>query len=91
MHILHALRTVQHAVLWGSGFKGANSSLKYLQNLSNRWNEQQRFSTSTDVQDLRRSNFTAADCRNCDFSDSKLQGAYFIKTVLAKANFQVSS
>ena len=42
------------------------------------------------MQDLRRSNFTAADCRNCNFSDSKLQGAYFIKTVLAKANFQVS-
>lgn len=39
-------------------------------------------------QDLRRSNFTAADCRNCNFSDCKLQGAYFIKTVLAKANFQ---
>jgi hypothetical protein len=39
-------------------------------------------------QDLRRSNFTAADCRNCNFSGAKLQGAYFIKTVLAKANFE---
>lgn len=39
-------------------------------------------------QDLRRSNFTAADCRDCNFKNSKLVGAYFIKTVVARANFE---
>ncbi|CAL5229577.1 g12933 [Coccomyxa viridis] len=39
-------------------------------------------------QDLRRSNFTAADCRDCNFKNSKLQGTYFIKTVVARANFE---
>jgi len=39
-------------------------------------------------QDLRRSNFTAADCRDCNFKDSKLVGAYFIKSVVARANFE---
>ena len=42
-----------------------------------------------DAQDLRRSNFTAADCRDCNFKNSKLQGTYFIKTVVARANFEV--
>lgn len=41
------------------------------------------------MQDLRRSNFTAADCRDCNFKNSKLQGTYFIKTVVARANFEV--
>jgi len=40
-------------------------------------------------QDLRRSNFTAADCRDCNFKDTNLQGAYFIKTVVPRANFEV--
>ena len=39
-------------------------------------------------QDLRRSNFTAADCRDCNFKSSKLVGAYFIKSVVARANFE---
>lgn len=39
-------------------------------------------------QDLRRSNFTAADCRDCSFKNSKLVGAYFIKSVVARANFE---
>ena len=39
-------------------------------------------------QDLRRSNFTAADCRDCNFKDAKLAGAYFIKSVVARANFE---
>lgn len=39
-------------------------------------------------EDLRRSNFTAASCRNCNFKDTKLQGTYFIKAVVAKANFE---
>ena len=39
------------------------------------------------VQDLRRSNFTAADCRKCNFKDANLQGAYFIKSVVPFANF----
>ena len=41
------------------------------------------------LQDLRRSNFTAADCRDCNFKNTKLQGTYFIKTVVARANFEV--
>ena len=41
------------------------------------------------MQDLRRSNFTAADCRDCNFKNSKLQGTYFIKAVVARANFEV--
>ncbi len=41
------------------------------------------------MQDLRRSNFTAADCRDCNFKNTKLQGTYFIKTVVARANFEV--
>lgn len=41
-------------------------------------------------EDLRRSNFTAASCRNCNFKDTKLQGTYFIKAVVAKANFEAS-
>ena len=44
---------------------------------------------TSDAQDLRRSNFTAADCRDCNFKNSKLQGTYFIKTVVARANFEV--
>lgn len=40
------------------------------------------------AQDLRRSNFTAADCRDCNFKNSKLVGAYFIKSVVARANFE---
>lgn len=40
-------------------------------------------------QDLRRSNFTAADARDANFKGSKLVGAYFIKTVVARANFEV--
>ena len=35
-------------------------------------------------QDLQRSNFTSADCRDCNFKNSKLQGAYFIKTVVVR-------
>jgi uncharacterized protein YjbI with pentapeptide repeats len=31
------------------------------------------------VQDLRRSNFTSADCRRANFKNSNLQGAYFSK------------
>lgn len=42
-------------------------------------------------QDLRRSNFTSADCRRCNFKDSNLQGAYFIKAVVPYANFEVST
>lgn len=40
------------------------------------------------MQDLRRSNFTAADCRDCNFKNTKLIGAYFIKSVVARANFE---
>jgi uncharacterized protein YjbI with pentapeptide repeats len=29
------------------------------------------------LQDLRRSNFTSADCRRANFKNSNLQGAYF--------------
>ena len=43
------------------------------------------------LQDLRRSNFTAADCRDCNFKNTKLQGTYFIKTVVARANFEVGA
>lgn len=39
-------------------------------------------------QNLQRSNFTSADCRDCSFKGSKLAGAYFIKTVVARANFE---
>eukprot|EP01024_Parvocaulis_polyphysoides_P036560 TRINITY_DN324_c0_g1_i1.p1 TRINITY_DN324_c0_g1~~TRINITY_DN324_c0_g1_i1.p1 ORF type:complete len:250 (-),score=39.13 TRINITY_DN324_c0_g1_i1:245-994(-) len=39
-------------------------------------------------QDLRRSNFTAADCRKCNFKNSLLQGAYFIKAVAYDTNFE---
>lgn len=39
-------------------------------------------------QQLQRSNFTAADCRDCNFTKSNLQGAYFIKAVVARANFK---
>ncbi|CAG9465037.1 unnamed protein product [Pedinophyceae sp. YPF-701] len=39
-------------------------------------------------QDLRRSNFTAADCRRCNFENTKLNGAYFIKSVVFAANFE---
>ncbi|KAK9811424.1 hypothetical protein WJX72_003758 [[Myrmecia] bisecta] len=39
-------------------------------------------------QDLRRSNFTSADCRDCNFQSAKLQGAYFIKAVVPRANFK---
>lgn len=39
-------------------------------------------------QDLRRSNFTAAEARGANFSNSNLQGAYFIKTVVYRANFE---
>eukprot|EP01023_Acetabularia_acetabulum_P018022 TRINITY_DN1909_c0_g1_i1.p1 TRINITY_DN1909_c0_g1~~TRINITY_DN1909_c0_g1_i1.p1 ORF type:complete len:246 (+),score=40.18 TRINITY_DN1909_c0_g1_i1:304-1041(+) len=39
-------------------------------------------------QDLKRSNFTAANCRKCNFKNSQLQGAYFIKTVAFDANFE---
>ncbi len=42
------------------------------------------------VQDLRRSNFTAADCRLCNFKNTNLQGSYFIKSVVPSANFEVS-
>jgi hypothetical protein len=41
------------------------------------------------LQDLRRSNFTSADCRKCNFKDTNLQGAYFIKAVVPFANFEV--
>jgi hypothetical protein len=41
-----------------------------------------------DNMDLRRSNFTSADARDCSFKNSKLVGAYFIKTVLARADMQ---
>ncbi|KXZ51654.1 hypothetical protein GPECTOR_11g108 [Gonium pectorale] len=39
-------------------------------------------------QDLRRSNFTSADCRNATFKGSNLQGAYFIKAVTFRTNFE---
>ncbi|PNW70481.1 hypothetical protein CHLRE_17g721700v5 [Chlamydomonas reinhardtii] len=39
-------------------------------------------------QDLRRSNFTSADCRNATFKGSNLQGAYFIKAVTYRTNFE---
>ena len=39
-------------------------------------------------QDLRRSNFTSADCRNADFRDAKLQGAFFMKAVAFRTNFE---
>ncbi len=41
------------------------------------------------MQDLRRSNFTAADCRRCNFKNTNLQGSYFIKSVVPSANFEV--
>ena len=40
-------------------------------------------------EDLRRSNFTSASCKSCNFKNAKLQGTYFIKAVVAKANFEV--
>lgn len=41
-------------------------------------------------QDLTRSNFTAADCRDANFKDSKLIGAYFIKVIIKHHNiFQI--
>lgn len=42
------------------------------------------------LQDLRRSNFTSAECRSCNFKNANLAGTYFIKAVLPKANFEVS-
>ena len=36
-------------------------------------------STGRRAQDLRRSNFTAAECRHCNFKDANLAGTYFIK------------
>ncbi|KAG2497359.1 hypothetical protein HYH03_004518 [Edaphochlamys debaryana] len=39
-------------------------------------------------QDLRRSNFTSADCRNASFKGSNLQGAYFIKSVAYRTDFE---
>ncbi|GFR42620.1 hypothetical protein Agub_g3551 [Astrephomene gubernaculifera] len=39
-------------------------------------------------QDLRRSNFTSADCRNASFKGANLQGAYFIKAVTFRTNFE---
>jgi uncharacterized protein YjbI with pentapeptide repeats len=42
-----------------------------------------------DVQDLRRSNFTSANAKRAIFKDANLQGAYFIKAVTYKANFEV--
>lgn len=39
------------------------------------------------MQDLRRSNFTSADARRANFKGAKLNGAYFIKTVTAYADF----
>ena len=36
-------------------------------------------SVLTHVQDLRRSNFTSADCRKANFKGANLQGAYFSK------------
>ncbi|KIY91442.1 Thylakoid lumenal protein [Monoraphidium neglectum] len=39
-------------------------------------------------QDLRRSNFTSADCRKANFSGAKLQGAYFMKAVAFRTNFE---
>jgi uncharacterized protein YjbI with pentapeptide repeats len=41
------------------------------------------------LQDLRRSNFTSADCRKANFKGSNLQGAYFMKAVTFKTNFEV--
>ena len=53
----------------------------YLSHTANPWPE--------NLQDLRRSNFTSADCRNANFKGANLQGTYFIKAVTAKANFEV--
>lgn len=39
------------------------------------------------MQDLRRSNFTSADCRRANFKGAKLNGAYLIKAVTAFADF----
>lgn len=39
-------------------------------------------------QDLRRSNFTSADCRRANFKGANLQGAYFMKAVAFKTNFE---
>ena len=36
-------------------------------------------------QKLQRANFTAADCRDCNFSGSNLQAAYLIKTVVVSS------
>jgi hypothetical protein len=44
--------------------------------------------SATNQQDLRRSNFTSADCKQTNFKGSKLQGAYFMKAVAYKANFE---
>lgn len=40
-------------------------------------------------QDLRRSNFTSADIRKANFAGSNLQGAYLMKAVAFKTNFEV--
>lgn len=40
------------------------------------------------AQDLRRSNFTAADIRKANFKGSNLQGAYLMKAVAFKTNFE---
>lgn len=39
-------------------------------------------------QDLRRSNFTSADCRKANFKNAQLQGAYFMKAVAFRTNFE---
>lgn len=41
------------------------------------------------MQDLRRSNFTSAECRHCNFKDANLAGTYFIKANVFDTNFQV--
>jgi hypothetical protein len=41
------------------------------------------------TQDLRRSNFTSADIRKANFKGSNLQGAYLMKVVAFKTNFEV--
>jgi uncharacterized protein YjbI with pentapeptide repeats len=47
-----------------------------------------RHPTPPDTQDLRRSNFTSADIRKANFKGSNLQGAYLMKAVAFKTNFE---
>jgi uncharacterized protein YjbI with pentapeptide repeats len=61
----------------------------HLRSTAEQWGEADVDGKDFSGQDLRRSNFTAASARKTIFKDANLQGAYFIKTVAFKANFEV--